>query len=329
MASTASVPIEQSQAKLSFAKVSSLTPKSTSRSHGLCCASQVAASAYKPANMKENPVVSKVTAVPSQPTIHLPSFHPASPSEGDAPKVRIEGIEDKDTKEKEKEIAGNKATRTGQWANTTGQQVAFQQGSKEEVPDKPRPAITLARSPAAEDSSTQLSSSDGSAKPPSLDGKSIASATTFALDEKESIRPDDSASLRAVEEEDVTSPPDSVAADSRVGSDSGIARAFSDQLHEIAVIGPLPRRGAPPGRFPSANAHNPHTLYDPNQPPNGINGMQTIAGPQTVAAVADDKLIEALESPRDRLFVLKIEQDFIDFIKDSRYVCVFLFSSQY
>lgn len=327
MASTASVPIEQSQAKLSFAKVSSPILESILRPCGLPCAPQVAASAYKPANMKETPAIAKVPAVPSQPTIHLPSFHPAPPEKSDAPKVRIEGIEEKSTKEKE--IAGNKATRTGQWANTTGQQVAFQQGSKEEEPDKPRPSIIVARSPAAEDSSTQLSSSDGSAKPPSLDGKSIASTTTFALDEKESIRPDDSASLRAVEEEDVTSPPDSVAADSRVGSDSGIARAFSDQLHEIAVIGPLPRRGAPPGRFPSANTHSPHTLYDPNQLPNGINVMQAIAGPQSVAAVADDKLIEALESPRDRLFVLKIEQDFIDFIKDSRYVCMFLALSQH
>ncbi|KAF2794695.1 hypothetical protein K505DRAFT_407371 [Melanomma pulvis-pyrius CBS 109.77] len=302
MASSTVVPIEQSQAKLSFAKV--------------------AASAYKPPNAKEPPPNASAPVMPPQPTTHLQSANPPPLSKGDAPKVRIQEMEDRHAKEKdtkEKEKVGSTAIRTGQWANTTGPQATCKPGSKEEEPEKPRPAITLVKSSATEDSTTQLSSSDGSAKPPSLDGKSVASATTFALDEKESIRPDDSASLRAVEEEDVTSPPDSVTADSRVGSDSGVARAFSDQLHEIAVIGPLPRRGAaPPGRFPSANSNSPHTLYDPNQPPNGINGMQAVAGPQNLPAIPDEKLIEALESPRDRLFVLKIEQDFIDFIKDSR-----------
>jgi hypothetical protein len=226
------------------------------------------------------------------------------------------------------ENAGSTATRTGQWADTTGQQVVFDSGSKEEESEKPRPSIHLVKSSAPEDSTTQLSSSDGSAKPPSLDGKSVASATTFALDEKESIRPDDSASLRAVEEEDVASPPDSVAAGSRVGSDSGAARAFRDQLHEISVMGPSPLRGAPPGRFPNANVNNAHSLYDPNQSSDtvrrpmsqpAVNGMANVIGPHSVAAIPDPKLLEALESPRDRLFVLKIEQDFIDFIKDSKY----------
>ena len=111
----------------------------------------------------------------------------------------------------------------------------LQSGLKDQEIGKPAPSITLVKSLATDDSVTQLSSSDGSVKPPSLDGKSVASGTTFALDEKESIRPDDSASLRAVEEEDVVSPPDSIAAGSRVGSDSGVARAFRDQLHEISA----------------------------------------------------------------------------------------------
>jgi hypothetical protein len=232
------------------------------------------------------------------------------------------GCEDgKDTSEK----AGSTANRTGQWANAAGQDLA-QAEPKSDDSEKQPPAITLVKSLATEDSGTQLSSSDGSAKPPSLDGKSVASATTFAMDEKESLRPDDSASLRAVEEEDVTSPPDSVAAGSRVGSDSGV-RAFHDQLHEIGVLGAQAQRGAPPGRFPNLHANSPHALYDPSQPQNVIgrpmsqpvvNGMPNVAGSHNIPAVPDEKLIEALESPRDRLFVLKLEQDFIDFIKDSR-----------
>lgn len=192
--------------------------------------------------------------------------------------------------------------------------------SKVEDTDRPLSAAIVKLS-IAEDSSTQLSSSDGSGKPPSIDGKSVASATTFALDEKESLRPDDSASLRAVEEEDVTSPPESVIADSRHGSDNGAARAFRDQLHEIAVMNPQSHRGVPAGRFP-AQPNGPHTLYDPSQPINGVRptSQPLVNGPPNMSAIPDEKLIEALQSPRDRLFVVKIEQDFIDFIKDSRYV---------
>ena len=70
-------------------------------------------------------------------------------------------------------------------------------------------------------------------------------------------------------------------------------------------------------------------LYDPNQALNGGrpmsqpvgNGMPP--GVPNLPSAPDEKLIEALQSPRDRLFVVKIEQDFIDFIKDSRYVTAF------
>jgi hypothetical protein len=254
----------------------------------------------------------------------LQSARRSTPGINDAPEVRVGHEEVKSVNER----TGDTAARTGQWANTAAQPTVLQPSSKDDESEKTRPAITFVKSAAAEDSTTQLSSSDGSAKPPSLDGKSVASATTFALDEKESLRPDDSASLRAVEEEDIASPPDSVAAGSRVGSDSG-ARAFRDQLHEIAVMGPHVQRAAPPGRFPNAPLNSTHTLFDPNQPPNGlgrsisqpiVTGIPTMAGSHSLAPIPDEKLIEALESPRDRLFVLKLEQDFIDFIKDSRLV---------
>ena len=327
-----SAPVEQPKMKPSFAKVR--YTGETIHMRDLAHDRQVAASAYKPHTPGQSPATVKpavpIPAVPIIPAISAPQANSQSqavkrPSavQSDAPKVRILQDAAKDAKED----AGNPATRTSEWTNTECQQVILPPRSKENESEKPRPAITLARSSAMEDSSTQLSSSDGSTKPASLDGKSVASVTTFALDEKESIRPDDSASLRAVEEEDVTSPPESVAADSRVGSDSGVARAFRDQLHEIAVMGPVPQRGAPPGRFPSTHLNGPPTLYDPNQSMNGIgrsisqpvmNGMPPVATSHNMATIPDEKLIEALESPRDRLFVLKLEQDFIDFIKDSR-----------
>jgi hypothetical protein len=221
---------------------------------------------------------------------------------------------------------GSTAIRTGEWTDAAVQSAAPSSDIKEEGGDRPR-SIAFAKVSVAEDTSTQLSSSDGSGKPPSIDGKSVASAATFALDEKESLRPDDSASLRAVEEEDVTSPPDSVIADSRYGSDNGAARAFRDQLHEIAVMNPQPHRGVPPGRFPTL-PNGPQILYDPNQPSNSarpmsqpvVNGIPAMSGGPDLPAIPDEKLLEALQSPRDRLFIVKLEQDFIDFIKEPRYI---------
>ncbi|ORY08922.1 hypothetical protein BCR34DRAFT_603206 [Clohesyomyces aquaticus] len=294
MASTTAVPVEPANVKPSFAKV--------------------AASAYKPQQLKEHVPNALPANTALQPTVPVQSANRPQPNNGDVAKARVENSEEREPKVK----SSNTTTRAEQLANSS-QQAAFEAGSKEEESEKKHPSITLVKS-TTEDSATQLSSSDGSGKPPSLDGKSVASTTTFALDEKDSVKPEDSASLRAVEEEDIISPPDSIATGSRVGSDGGAARAFSDQLHEIAINRP----GAPPGRFPNANVTSIHTLYDPTTntvgrsiPQQLVNGVSSVSGPPQISAIPDEKLIEALESPRDRLFVLKLEQDFIDFVNNS------------
>jgi hypothetical protein len=72
------------------------------------------------------------------------------------------------------------------------------------------------------------SGSELGTKPPSLDGKSITSGTTFALDEKESLRPDDSASVKAAEDDDTFSGMGSIVAGSRIGSEAA-GRAYRAQ----------------------------------------------------------------------------------------------------
>ncbi|KAI4652330.1 hypothetical protein J4E93_002531 [Alternaria ventricosa] len=281
---------------------------------------KVAASAIKPQMSKDSaPKARPPVATPRIPAV---AQKPRStPMHGEvAPRILAERREDIDASSSAENAISQPAQQTGPAELSETRST----DAKGDVPDRPQSAAVVKVS-VTEDSSTQLSSSDGSGKPPSIDGKSVASATTFALDEKESLRPDDSASLRAVEEEDVTSPPDSVVADSRQGSDHGAARAFRDQLHEIAVMNPQPHRGVPAGRFPTL-PNGPQTLYDPNQSLNGagpmpqplVNGMPSLNGVPNMPAIPDEKLLEALRSPRDRLFVVKIEQDFIDFIKDSR-----------
>ena len=173
----------------------------------------------------------------------------------------------------------------------------------------------------ADDGNTQLSSSNSSAKQVTLDSKSVASVATFGMDEKESLRPEDSASLKATEEEDRLSAQGSGPAGSRVGSDSG-ARAFRDQLREISNVAAPTPRGAPTNRFAPTMILNSAAAYDEAVMQNGTQ-LSTLAQPMPVMMappVADERLIEALASGRDRVWVLKLEQDIIDFVKDSRLV---------
>ncbi|KAF2766403.1 hypothetical protein EJ03DRAFT_317741 [Teratosphaeria nubilosa] len=164
------------------------------------------------------------------------------------------------------------------------------------------------------DSATLDSSSSVSAKPPSLDGKSVASGTTFALDEKESLRPDDSASVKAVEDEEVFSPADSCPPDADTESD---VRAFRDQLREISSMEPS-RHELPGQGYSNGGNSSQGVLYVPPQgldmgavPAAGNGGVDADFGPHA-------KLLEALTVPQNRIWVLKLEQDVTDFVKDPK-----------
>ncbi|KAK5138367.1 hypothetical protein LTR08_003428 [Meristemomyces frigidus] len=181
-------------------------------------------------------------------------------------------------------------------------------------------AIGLLAPATQEDSNTQISSSSGSVKPPSLDGKSVASGTTFALDEKESLRPDDSASVK--DDEDVFSPPSTGLPETHPESEEGV-RAFRDQLREISSLEPSARGITPQGFRAPVNPQQ-GVLY---VPPHGLgvglvpSFVRGASLPSTALDLAPDpKLLEALDSPRDRVWVLKLEQDVFDFIKDAKEV---------
>ncbi|KAI4086647.1 MAG: hypothetical protein LQ344_007388 [Seirophora lacunosa] len=179
--------------------------------------------------------------------------------------------------------------------------------------------------PRVEDEQTQVSTS--STKPASIDGKSTASGTTFAMDEKESLRPDDSASVKAAEEEDSCSGTGSGAPNSRMGSEAG-GKAFRDQFHEISErIYHVPSRPivAVYRGIPGIEEEAAHAAPSPLQTP--LQAPVTMAAPRIVSPEnsafkieyrnPDDKLLEALGSPKDRLFVLRLEHDIINFIQHS------------
>ncbi len=162
------------------------------------------------------------------------------------------------------------------------------------------------------------SGSDLGTKPPSLDGKSITSGTTFALDEKESLRPDDSASVKAAEDDDTFSGRGSIVAGSRIGSEAA-ARAYRSQMYDAldrrVVLSNTESQGIITPQSGSSGQHivdgvEPTPLIGAAGPPEGFSLFYK----QT----PDEKLIEALQSPKDRIFLLRLEQDVIEFVKDSK-----------
>ena len=179
--------------------------------------------------------------------------------------------------------------------------------------------------PISSDEKSQVSSST---KATSLDGTSIVSTTTYHMDEKESLRPDDSASVKAGEEDESQSGPTSGAPSSRVGSEAGGKFAFRDQFNEIS------ERIGPNNRIAVVARHANPTIAE--EVANVISGCTVPAdavisgaSAQSKATVAggplgykksppDEKLIEALESPKDRLFLLQLEEQVISFIKNQK-----------
>jgi hypothetical protein len=164
------------------------------------------------------------------------------------------------------------------------------------------------------------SGSELGTKPPSLDGKSITSGTTFALDEKESLRPDDSASVKAAEDDDALSARGSIVAGSRIGSEAA-ARACRALYYEASdrrnVQSILDRQ--------TLGAITPQSGSSEQQPTDEAKPKPLVGAAGTPEAfnlfyrqTPDEKLLEALESPKDRIFLLRLEQDVIEFVKDSQ-----------
>ncbi|KAI1271701.1 hypothetical protein F5Y07DRAFT_331730 [Xylaria sp. FL0933] len=163
------------------------------------------------------------------------------------------------------------------------------------------------------------SNSEMGTKAPSLDGKSITSGTTFALDEKESLRPDDSASVKAAAEDDEAfSVRSSLLATSRMGSENA-------RIHRLR-IGDMPEKRPIPvlSEAQDAGLATPQSGASSQQPP--PEQPQTLgvatASSDTFNSIygknPDEKLLEAMKSPKDRLFLLRLEQDVINFVLSSK-----------
>jgi hypothetical protein len=178
---------------------------------------------------------------------------------------------------------------------------------------------TLQREASFDDDQTHLSNS--STKPTSFDSKSMASVTTFAMDEKDSLRPDDSASVQAADEEESLSGPASGAPNSLTGSEAG-ARGFRDPFREAnsqRIRGLMPPAVR---RFPDGDIRVTGAI-----PPDSVSNNFVVANPDDFETAKplhgfpsepDDKLLEAMNSPKDRLLLLQLEEKIRNFIEDAK-----------
>lgn len=173
----------------------------------------------------------------------------------------------------------------------------------------------LKRETSFEDDRTHLSSS--STKPTSFDSKSMVSVATFAMDEKDSLRPDDSASVQAIDEEESVSGAASGAPNSLTGSESGARGCRDTSIHKPRVI--LQNTGSAYNDSiqKSNGAMNPDSVSNnyvlPG--PGPFQAERTLHGfPQD----PDEKLLEAMKSPKDRLLILQLEDKVRNFIQHSK-----------
>ncbi|KAL4946249.1 hypothetical protein BDV06DRAFT_152577 [Aspergillus oleicola] len=170
---------------------------------------------------------------------------------------------------------------------------------------------SLRREDSFEDDRTHLSNS--STKPTSFDSKSMASVTTFAMDEKDSLRPDDSASVQAIDEEESLSGHASGAPNSLTGSESG-ARYRDVQKHRAPLHNTISIYSNGSQRASGALAADPVA--------NGFVASNTDAIPgrpiHGFPSEPDEKLLEAMKSPKDRLLILQLEEKVRAFIQSSK-----------
>lgn len=183
-----------------------------------------------------------------------------------------------------------------------------------------RPPVISRESGASDDSQRADSSSELGTKPPSLDGKSITSGTTFALDEKESLRPDDSASVQAAAEDDDTfSIRGSHFAGSRVGSDLA-TRARGIQLGDMPDRRLMQAASASSGQgilTPQSTSSEQQSRSGAEMPPLAM-GQDPDALNLIYRHAPDDKLIEAMGTMKDRLYLLRLEKELINFVENSK-----------
>ncbi|KAK6856698.1 hypothetical protein PG995_006885 [Apiospora arundinis] len=292
--------------KLSFAKVAASgakenMPPSTAQRVAVPASTENRriSSAGTPTGAAKSPAATAPKAV-SPTVIAKSAMHPSTP----------EAAQNESTDERKSTEATAKVTQnmndlslTSKTVNPTSTPSLVVNGSSKLAPGDSHSKVDSTTAVSDEVSQRADSNSELGTKAPSLDGKSITSGTTFALDEKESLRPDDSASVKAaLDDDEAFSVRGSQMTTSRMGSENArVHRLRLGDMPEKRIIQLLPEVVVDQGVVTPQNV---------SQNPDAFNSMY--------AQNPDEKLLEAMASPKDRLFLLRLEQDVINFVQSSK-----------
>lgn len=168
-----------------------------------------------------------------------------------------------------------------------------------------------------EEDRSQLSSSSLN-KPQSFDTKSLASVTTFAMDDKESIRPDDSASVRADDENPQPA----------LSRNSSFQQEGDHPVHRSARVFPatitipgrrFPTLANPPrfGNLPISPVLECQDVHMPQASVPMVSSDEPRASTTVATMPPDEKLMDALASPKERLPLLQLEEKVLMFLNNT------------
>ncbi|EXJ80008.1 hypothetical protein A1O3_08294 [Capronia epimyces CBS 606.96] len=139
------------------------------------------------------------------------------------------------------------------------------------------------------------------------------------MDEKESIRPDDSASVRAAEDDDTNAvsressfhrdqEPQTLGSQTAYRPDASGVTIAARRYHTLTLTNP-PRFGdLPVGPIVQESTQQTRSVNSVSQPPDSDDQVSALP------VAPDEKLLDALASPKDRLPLLQLEAKFLGFI---------------
>lgn len=194
-----------------------------------------------------------------------------------------------------------------------------------QIGEKVSDRFPISRSHGSDEASSHLSGSSN--KPNGSDTKSLVSDNTFAMEEKESLRPDDSASVQAADDEEpFFVPPMLIRPDAQQGLEIVEDNLQSSEQerelpqhqamgYSVVAMGQPPRFG---DMMPATSPVYPPLMTDPDSFARDPEGVANAPRHPGSLLPPDAKLIEAMGAPKDRFFVLQLEEKLAEFIQQSK-----------
>lgn len=154
----------------------------------------------------------------------------------------------------------------------------------------------------------------------SIEDKNLTSSTNFIMLDKDSFGPDNSTSIKAIQGNEIYSGCGLVIAGSGISLETA-ARADHAQCSDISIqhrnISQVQEYGIPDISI-NQNGLPCHRSLDERK--SNLNGISDTSEGFNLfyRQTPDEKLLEAMDSAKDRIFLLRLEQEVIEFVRSSK-----------